>query len=448
MPYDLTRTADTRHLRIAYASDYEERAGNAGTAIAAEDLENHGYALLELDETLERALTSDTEGRPKDEAVLCTPSVTFALRRVEWSNTLLLADTEEKNNHTTDTTSIDNSMEVTEKTPQPVTIQAALGHLLEARQIRPNTARLRDLTSRVNAVWDGVSLLNKAAALTLDELRSEIQASDDELAKGLLDYDIVQLEDQGYRRIASEHVCHTLASIFTTFAAEGIIIEENTPVTPQQCFTLMGLEAQNAPLLMPSNAKSDIDSYTLSIMIIRHCFCKFATVQSLDSISATHTALVYNKLLDNVPHVFVAAKVCRYIGHEIFRQHTGIHYEENEFIKVWSESGICISDDDKNADNNALTKPKLLHYLPIDELAQDPAARLRALFDIRPRWQADELRIYLADIAIASAQIDSWLMKFARRVTATGAAARNKRKPNGDTTSEQTWYCARLLGTT
>jgi hypothetical protein len=70
------------------------------------------------------------------------------------------------------------------------------------------------------------------------------------------------------------------------------------------------------------------------------------------------------------------------------------------------------------------------------------------LFDTRAKWQADELRVYLQDIAVTPAQIDIWLMKFARRVTATGAMTRNhKRKANTDT-AEQVWYCARIASAT
>ena len=61
MPYDLTPATDARQLRIAYAADYEERSGQSGSAVATEDLENHGYALLELDEALEQALLSTAE---------------------------------------------------------------------------------------------------------------------------------------------------------------------------------------------------------------------------------------------------------------------------------------------------------------------------------------------------------------------------------------------------
>jgi hypothetical protein len=56
MPYDLTPCTDTRQFCLAYASDYEERAALASGTVATEDLENHGYTLLELNETLEQAL--------------------------------------------------------------------------------------------------------------------------------------------------------------------------------------------------------------------------------------------------------------------------------------------------------------------------------------------------------------------------------------------------------
>ncbi|KAI8052891.1 ArgK protein-domain-containing protein [Syncephalis plumigaleata] len=408
MPYDLTPCTNTRQLSLAYASNYEERATLASGTIATEDLENHGYTLLELDETLEQALINENasnqsspalviRGLPKDEAVLCTSSSTFALRRVEWSNALLVVDTAP----TTISNTNDDAMDVVAD-QRPAIIQATLAHLLEAQRIQPNIARLPELMYRQK-------LYGMTAALTFDELRPQVQASDHELMTGLTHYDIVQLEDGGYRQITSEHICHVLASIFTTFAMEDIRLEDRIPVNLRQ---------------LDTNNVSD---------------------QAMLTDATAH---------DDIPHVFVDSKCVDILDMNYF-DNINIHYEQNEFMQAWSESvpegytvsldmlqGICIAEE--TDDTATSTMVRTLVYLPVDQLPRDPAARLRMLFDTRAKWRSDELRVYLQDIAITPTQIDTWLMKFARRVTGNGAMARNqKRKANGDA-AEQVWYCARI----
>ncbi|RKP26865.1 hypothetical protein SYNPS1DRAFT_27458 [Syncephalis pseudoplumigaleata] len=463
MPYDLATGASTRPLRLAYAADYEERGPAGGGVVATEDLENHGYALLELDEALEQALLDQStdqpssssspsttlviRGQPRDEAVLCTSSSTFALRRVEWSNALLVVDA-------------GSAADAAEDEVQPgtsATIQATLAHLLEARPIKANTTRLPELMAQAKAVWDGVSPLTKVSACTLDELRAQVQASDYELVEGLVHYDIVQLEDGGYRQITSEHLCHVLASIFTACAAEDIRLDDRAPVTLRQCFAFMGL----APSTRQGGSCSSDDADLLSPMVVRHCFRKFATTCDADGASGDAAMHVDEAAYEDRPHVFVESSVCRYIGQEVLRQHKSIHYEQHAFMEAWSASvpegytvsldmleGICIPNETDDAAGSGAA-PKTLLYLPIDELPRDPAARMRMLFDMRAKWSAEELRVYLADIAITPAQIDMWLMKYARRVTATGAMARHgKRKAHGQPSTEQVWYCARIIGAT
>jgi hypothetical protein len=94
-------------------------------------------------------------GLPKDEAVLCTSSSTFTLRRVEWSNALLVVDTA----HTESSDTSDAMDVVMDK--KPAIIQATLAHLMEAQRIQPNITRLPELMIQAKAVWDGVSSLTK-----------------------------------------------------------------------------------------------------------------------------------------------------------------------------------------------------------------------------------------------------------------------------------------------
>jgi hypothetical protein len=70
--------------------------------------------------------------------VLCTKSETYAIRRVDWSNSLLL--TEYKAN-------IEDTMEVDggANHKDEASIQATLAHLLETRRIKPNIYRIRDV---------------------------------------------------------------------------------------------------------------------------------------------------------------------------------------------------------------------------------------------------------------------------------------------------------------
>lgn len=56
-------------------------------------------------------------------------------------------------------------------------------------------------------------------------------------------------------------------------------------------------------------------------------------------------------------------------------------------------------------------------YLPAHSLPMDAAARFTELFQIRPRWKAQDILPFLSDIVIDSKERDKLLLKFARVAT-------------------------------
>ena len=59
----------------------------------------------------------------------------------------------------------------------------------------------------------------------------------------------------------------------------------------------------------------------------------------------------------------------------------------------------------------------VLTYFPSFQLPIDPAARFTDLFLTRPRWKADEISPFLADIVVDAKERDKFLLKYARAIT-------------------------------
>lgn len=59
----------------------------------------------------------------------------------------------------------------------------------------------------------------------------------------------------------------------------------------------------------------------------------------------------------------------------------------------------------------------LISYFPASELPPDPASRFADLFLTRPRWKADEISPFLADVVVDNKERDKLLLKYARAVT-------------------------------
>ncbi|RKP10270.1 sister chromatid cohesion protein Dcc1 [Thamnocephalis sphaerospora] len=439
MPFNL-KSDGVQKLQLGHAADYgvrqDGREGSVGKDVAEEDLENHGYALLEVDNVLlaaiERGKNESTRpalvirGRPNDAAVLCTETETYAIRRVDWSNTLLLAEHPQQ-----DTAEMDTGIG-TEASAQSSTAQihASLAHLLEARRIQPNTSRLRDVMTQANAIWDGFSPVQTTPGVAMDELQRQVQASQRELLEGLTAHDIVALEDGAFRMLASEYVCHALASIFTAFAAESVTLTEGSSVSPRMCFTAMDLGDSDAANAMDVDIPGSQMDERVPATVIRHCFRRFAEPHRqkvVDMAPYTHAHASVSAPVDDQLYAFSEHKVCRYLGHEIFRRSQETRYRRDDFMQAWADSvpegytvsldmlaGICIAEEESTSAagvGDGSARPLLLRYLPADLLARDPAVRMRALFDAQPRWSAEALRVYLKELATTNEEIDGWLMK-------------------------------------
>ncbi|KAH9924475.1 uncharacterized protein B0H18DRAFT_1119996 [Fomitopsis serialis] len=59
----------------------------------------------------------------------------------------------------------------------------------------------------------------------------------------------------------------------------------------------------------------------------------------------------------------------------------------------------------------------VLIYFPCFQLPIDPAARFTDLFLTRPRWKADEIPPFLADIVVDAKERDKFLLKYTRAIT-------------------------------
>ena len=63
----------------------------------------------------------------------------------------------------------------------------------------------------------------------------------------------------------------------------------------------------------------------------------------------------------------------------------------------------------------------LISYFHCVELPTDPAMWFTVLFLIRERWKAEDIKLYLSDIAVDTKGLDKLLLKHARALTDTTA---------------------------
>ena len=122
------------------------------------------------------------KGRPGDDAVLCTPTSTFLLRTVSISNSLIVCRAP-TTSHTTPTLEIrDTCHEVLECLPQAA-----------------NLGRIRTVLK--NSQWEGMAGTKRKRGeggkkWTRAQLESVVQASEAELAIGLRERDVVEMDGE------------------------------------------------------------------------------------------------------------------------------------------------------------------------------------------------------------------------------------------------------------
>ncbi|KAH9914013.1 sister chromatid cohesion protein Dcc1 [Fomitopsis serialis] len=120
--------------------------------------------------------------------------------------------------------------------------------------------------------------------------------------------------------------------------------------------------------------------------------------------------------------------VVREIGLGLLRPYREESVPIDDFLTKWRKSVGDTFESEMSVDllsgkyltqTDVLKEPPIvvLTYFPSFQLPIDPAARFTDLFLTRPRWKADEISPFLADIVVDAKERDKFLLKYARAIT-------------------------------
>jgi sister chromatid cohesion protein DCC1 len=365
------------------------------------------FRLLELPPDLCKLIESATDpfsftvkGQPTDDAVLCTSDKTYALRSVVLSNSILVvtpppigaspsSDFESELDLSDDIVIRDQLNEILELVPSVPKLHK-LGGLLKGMEYDEGADEDMDVDR------DGQS--RDKNVLTYEDARAQIQASEVELAHGIRERRILNIN--GRLR----------------------------PITPGYLKTILELLLNHLVTLSPSHKAVSVERLA-TVLVNEHEIPRQVSTQVMSwfgSVSGEKWTISVDDVLKEV-------------GLGILRDYKEDPISEEELIARWKAavgdtfaSAVFLSLLSGNylaTSSIASDVPsQFLKYFPRSSLPVDAPARFADLFLTRSRWKEDEITPFLSDIAVDSKARDKLLLKFARSTT----------------DSEGTWYTARV----
>nr|XP_010908883.1 sister chromatid cohesion protein DCC1 isoform X1 [Elaeis guineensis] len=341
--------------------------------------------LLEVDEKLLHDVLHHRvtiRGQPDEEAVLCTPSSTYAMKFVGTSNSVLLIPAGEPTPSSSNGTC--NGSETNNKAvPDAVAsvIKVAPGYM-ELTQAAPRLDKLKSLLNErpyrleedlENDVWF------KRGLYRWQDLVEEIQASDQELRDGLRSLSAVEVD--GYWRIVDGK---TMDEILNMILTNSVLHE------------------------WPLNALSENE--VVSILeadgfpgrIVLHCLETFGS--KVENSGSNLWSLDEKR-------------VCLHFAVQILG---GGKMKLEIFMAKWMRSIPSGMHGDLKMLEGEVLYEKLgvenwIHAFSVSDLPSTPAERFAALFRERPKWEWKNLEPYIRDLHVPGLSSEGLLIKYTRR---------------------------------
>ncbi|KAJ8519374.1 hypothetical protein ONZ45_g3675 [Pleurotus djamor] len=374
------------------------------------------YKLLELPPELvglvETALKDQVnpglkiKGVHKEDAVLCTQEKTYSMRSVLLSNSVLVV-----------TPPIDDQASDNDT----VIIRDTLNEIIELAPVVPKLYKLTGLLrgreydeSSVDEPIQSVKSLIRAKGgsggevngrwLTYDEAMSEIQASDNEMNKGLEERRVLIIN--GYLRPISRPFLVTILELILNLLVSLSLSPSHVPINDL--------------------ASTLADEHEIPIPVTHQIMNWFGETDFAED----RWAIDMKELLKE-------------IGLGLLRDSGREGIPEDAFMTKWKTSVGDTFEKDVSMDlllGNYISSPppfsvnadaptsNILSYYPRLQLPVDPPARFSELFLTRARWRADEIAPFLSDIAVDAKDRDRLVLKYARAITE----------------SDGIWYTARV----
>ncbi|EMD37633.1 hypothetical protein CERSUDRAFT_154374 [Gelatoporia subvermispora B] len=362
--------------------------------------DNGNFKLLELPTDLCKVVESALEGsgcpsfvikgQPGEDAVLCTTDKTYTVRSVVLSNSMVVVTPAPAS----ETGDANVSVEIRDQ-------------ISEVLELLPTVPKLHKLESLlrgheydegdIDDMYDeDEGRPTKRRRYTYEDISNNMQASEDELMRGLRERRILTLNGE-LRPVTPAHLTAILEILLNTLVS----------------------------LSLPHDAAPT--DRLVDILVQDHDMRRDV---------ATQVMSWFGSVADDAWEMDVEA-VVKEVGLGILRLHKDDPIAEGEFLQQWRkavgdtfESSVSL----QLLLGNYLSEKSMmqdlvqLKYFPASALPIEPAARFSDLFLTRDRWKADDLTPFLADIAVDSKERDKLLLKHARALT----------------DAEGVWYTARV----
>ncbi|KAF9076722.1 sister chromatid cohesion protein Dcc1 [Rhodocollybia butyracea] len=367
--------------------------------------EQRNFKLMELPAELcklmEEALLSKgssgfhIKGSSSDDAVLCTQDKTYIIRSVSLSNSILVV---------TSPPDSDISLEPNES---GVIIRDQINEILELTQAIPKLHQLNSLLrgkeygedEEDNEDFQDVQVRECTVSLvshwsmfskkfTYANAQAMIQASEEELNRGLRERRILQINDS-LRPISSAYLTKIIQFILNSLTA-------------------LSLNHASVPVEKLSTAL--VDDHDVPRIVSVQVMSWFGDIGDIDG-----------RWKMDVDAVVKEA------GLGILKESKDKSLDQEDFISSWKElvgekfaSAVSL---DLLAGNYLITPAgpysihEVLKYFPVSSLPVDPAQRFADLFLTRRKWKNEDIVPFLSDIAVNSKERDKMLLKYARATT-------------------------------
>ncbi|KAF8983235.1 Sister chromatid cohesion protein DCC1 [Entomortierella lignicola] len=389
-------------------------------------IEDSRYKRQEGLEDLAKAVAKNFQvrGLESDTAVLCTSDKTFSLQRAHTSNTLMpIAPIIRQNLPGTDV-DMDSDMDpfrnqyVESEDPnyESQTILDILDSVLDLIPISPRLDRLAELLGQslfegwayesqhqryLTTALRATECLLQGRLYTWAQLQSIVQASDKEILQWLNDKHACLIEGH-WRLFKRRFIYEILQEILLTMNVLD-----------------MAADAVDGNVLCQTIEDSGSDNELgIERWMVEHCLKSFSEIEQTDS-------GLYR---------LSAKKLCTFMGTHILSSiERGSRWRLEDFMKKWEESlnghfptdlvylaGECIVEEERGVDRGQVIT--YIRYFSKNNLPSDPAARFTALFEIKNKWDGQEIRPFLRDLVLDEKKLDILLLKHARSVKQPGGS--------------------------
>ncbi|XP_063681104.1 sister chromatid cohesion protein DCC1-like [Bolinopsis microptera] len=306
-----------------------------------------------------------------EEAVLCTTNKTYTVRECTTSNSLLL------------TPELAADIDTSTHTITPRRVASCNFVYYELKLCRAKLDKMRDILNRSAYSGEENETKDKGEKVTIEDLLSNIQASEQELKEGLDELGAIEMN--GYWRVVEHEYKTSAVSRILTLLEEMNWSWEKVPLI-QSCHTLADLQPR---------------------FVTELCLRLYG-----NQVSETEDEVLI-KLCED--------KICRFYGQYILSSSAG-KFNLTEFVEVWQDS----LPDGMTADMtylrglalvNKSSTPHTISYLAVSDLPIEPARRFAYLFSRQEKWSHDDVIPYLEDLIGPGQTVTALLLKHCRSTT-------------------------------